>query len=82
MLRTKIGLRIYCLQMLFTVSSVNSTEYAELREKLQAPIRNSPNVVIHQTIGELFLETFRAQVNLNQSYTLPSGQVQFMDLLC
>ncbi|XP_028271365.1 E3 ubiquitin-protein ligase TM129 isoform X2 [Parambassis ranga] len=53
---------------------VNSTEYAELREKLQAPIRNSPNVVIHQTIGELFLETFRAQVNLNQSYTLPSGQ--------
>ncbi|TNN43002.1 E3 ubiquitin-protein ligase TM129 [Liparis tanakae] len=51
-----------------------STEYAELRDKLSAPIRNSPNVVIHQTMSELFLETFRAQVDLNQQYTLPSGQ--------
>ncbi|XP_051810171.1 E3 ubiquitin-protein ligase TM129 isoform X1 [Acanthochromis polyacanthus] len=53
---------------------LNSTEYAELREKLRAPIRNSPNVVIHQTISELFLETFKAQVDLNQPYTLPTGQ--------
>ncbi|KAA8579390.1 hypothetical protein FQN60_018667, partial [Etheostoma spectabile] len=53
---------------------LNSTEHAELREKLHAPIRNSANVVIHQTISELFLETFRAQVDLNQPYTLPSGQ--------
>ncbi|KAL6118040.1 tmem129 [Pungitius sinensis] len=51
-----------------------STEYAELREKLHAPIRNSPNVVIHQTMSELFLDTFRAHVDLNQPYTLPSGQ--------
>ncbi|KAM9849794.1 E3 ubiquitin-protein ligase TM129 [Aulostomus maculatus] len=53
---------------------LNSMEYAELREKLHAPIRNAANVVIHQTISELFLETFRAQVDLNQIYTLPSGQ--------
>ncbi|XP_037636817.1 E3 ubiquitin-protein ligase TM129 [Sebastes umbrosus] len=53
---------------------LNSTEYAELREKLHVPIRNSANVVIHQTISELFLDTFRAQVDLNQAYTLPSGQ--------
>lgn len=53
---------------------LNSTEYAELREKIHAPIRNSANVVIHQTISELFLETFRAQVDLNQPYTLPSAQ--------
>ncbi|XP_030595299.1 E3 ubiquitin-protein ligase TM129 isoform X3 [Archocentrus centrarchus] len=53
---------------------LNSTEYAELREKLRAPIRNSPNVVIHQTLSELFLETFKAQVDLNQPYTIPSGQ--------
>ncbi len=59
------------------VSRLNSTEYAELREKLHAPIRNSANVVIHQTISELFLETFRAQVDLNQLYTLPSGQVHY-----
>lgn len=54
--------------------SVNSTEYSELREKLHAPIRSSANVVIHQTISELFLDTFRAQVELNPTYTLPSGQ--------
>lgn len=57
----------------FTIQ-LNSTEYAELREKLRAPIRNSPNVVIHQTISELFLDTFRAQVDLNQPYSLPTGQ--------
>ncbi|XP_029021792.1 E3 ubiquitin-protein ligase TM129 [Betta splendens] len=53
---------------------LNSTEYAELREKLHAPIRNLANVVIHQTISELFLETFRSQVELNQPYTLSSEQ--------
>ncbi|XP_037534487.1 E3 ubiquitin-protein ligase TM129 [Nematolebias whitei] len=54
--------------------SLNSTDYADLRLKLYAPLRNSPNVVIRQTISELFLDTFRAQVELNQPYTLPSGQ--------
>ncbi|TKS71974.1 E3 ubiquitin-protein ligase TM129 [Collichthys lucidus] len=53
---------------------LNSTEYPELREKLHVPIRNSANVVIGHTISELFLETFRAQVDLNQPYILPSGQ--------
>ncbi|KAM9741504.1 E3 ubiquitin-protein ligase TM129 isoform 2-T2 [Menidia menidia] len=53
---------------------LNSTDYADLREKLQAPIRVSSSVVIHQTVGELFLETFRAQVEFNQPYALPSGQ--------
>ncbi|XP_067375432.1 E3 ubiquitin-protein ligase TM129 isoform X2 [Channa argus] len=53
---------------------LNSMEYAELREKLHAPIRTSANVVIHQTLSDLFLETFRAQVELNPPYTLPSGQ--------
>ncbi|KAM4621096.1 E3 ubiquitin-protein ligase TM129 [Polymixia lowei] len=52
---------------------LNSTEYAELREKLHAPVRNAANVVIHQTISELFLETFKSQVELNPPYTLPSG---------
>ncbi|XP_047442007.1 E3 ubiquitin-protein ligase TM129 [Mugil cephalus] len=53
---------------------LNSTEYAEFREKLQGPIINSHNVVIHLTMSELFLETFKAQVDLNPIYTLPSGQ--------
>ncbi|XP_056146178.1 E3 ubiquitin-protein ligase TM129 isoform X2 [Lampris incognitus] len=53
---------------------LNSAEYVELRDKLHAPIRNAANVVIHQTISDLFLETFKSQVELNQPYTLPSGQ--------
>ncbi|XP_029960680.1 E3 ubiquitin-protein ligase TM129 [Salarias fasciatus] len=54
--------------------SVNSSEYADLRDKLRAPIRNSANVVIHQTMSELFLETFRAQIDLNPPYRVPGGQ--------
>ncbi|KAJ0050134.1 hypothetical protein NL108_012225, partial [Boleophthalmus pectinirostris] len=53
---------------------LNSTEYSELRDKLHAPIRNLANVVIYQSVSELFLDTFRAQVQDNPSYSLPSAQ--------
>lgn len=53
---------------------LNSTEYAELREKLHAPVRSAANVVIHQTMSDLFLDTFKNQVELNQTYQLPSEQ--------
>ncbi|XP_018410267.1 PREDICTED: E3 ubiquitin-protein ligase TM129 [Nanorana parkeri] len=53
---------------------LNSTEYGELKEKLHAPIRNAANVVIHQTLSDLFLETFRSLVEANSFYQLPSSQ--------
>ncbi|KAL2077251.1 hypothetical protein ACEWY4_026755 [Coilia grayii] len=53
---------------------LNSTEYTELRDKLQAPVRNAANVVIHLTMSELFLETFKSFVELNQVYERISGQ--------
>ncbi|KAG9338561.1 hypothetical protein JZ751_025619 [Albula glossodonta] len=53
---------------------LNSTEYGELREKLHAPIRNAANVVIHQTLSDMFLDTFKSHVEANQIYSLPSGQ--------
>nr|XP_056703775.1 E3 ubiquitin-protein ligase TM129 [Euleptes europaea] len=53
---------------------LNSTEYGELREKLHAPIRNAANVVIHQSLTDLFLETFTSLVETNQPYVLPSNQ--------
>ncbi|XP_072520099.1 E3 ubiquitin-protein ligase TM129 [Salminus brasiliensis] len=53
---------------------LNSTEYAELREKLHSPIRNAANVVVHLTLSELFLETFKSQVEMNQVYRQTSGQ--------
>ncbi|XP_078534756.1 E3 ubiquitin-protein ligase TM129 [Lissotriton helveticus] len=53
---------------------LNSTEYGELREKLHAPIRNAANVVIHQTLSDMFLETFRSLVEENEPYPLPTNQ--------
>uniref|UniRef100_A0A8C4QWG8 Transmembrane protein 129, E3 ubiquitin protein ligase n=1 Tax=Eptatretus burgeri TaxID=7764 RepID=A0A8C4QWG8_EPTBU len=51
---------------------LNSTEYGELREKLQAPIHAASNVVIHQTLNDLFLDAFRAQVELNPHCAMPA----------
>ncbi|XP_043368585.1 E3 ubiquitin-protein ligase TM129 isoform X2 [Dermochelys coriacea] len=53
---------------------LNSSEYGELREKLHAPIRNAANVVIHQSLSDLFLETFTLLVEINQTYPVPSNQ--------
>ncbi|XP_069488248.1 E3 ubiquitin-protein ligase TM129 [Ambystoma mexicanum] len=53
---------------------LNSTEYGELREKLHAPIRNAANIVIHQTLSDMFLETFRSLVEENERYHLPTNQ--------
>lgn len=55
---------------------LNSTEYGELREKLRAPISNAANVVIHQSLSDLFLETFTSLVEINQTYSIPSTQVR------
>lgn len=54
---------------------LNSTEYGELCEKIRAPIRRAANVVICQSLGDLFLETFASLVEVNPAYTVPSSQV-------
>lgn len=54
---------------------LNSTEYGELCEKLWAPIRSAANVVIRQSLGDLFLETFASLVEANPVYSVPSSQV-------
>lgn len=60
----------------FLFFRLNSTEYGELREKLRAPISNAANVVIHQSLSDLFLETFTSLVEINQTYHVPSTQVK------
>ena len=52
------------------VIRLNSTDYGDLREKLQAPIRNARNVVIHQSLSDRFIEAFREQVSHNETYQL------------
>ncbi|CAL1612714.1 unnamed protein product [Knipowitschia caucasica] len=53
---------------------LHSTEYADLRDKLRAPIRNEANVAIYRSISDVFLDTFRAHLQDNPPYSLPSGQ--------
>ena len=53
---------------------LNSTDYGDLREKLQAPIRNARNVVIHQSLSDKFIEAFKEQVIQNDVYLLQDGE--------
>ncbi|XP_034286407.1 E3 ubiquitin-protein ligase TM129 [Pantherophis guttatus] len=53
---------------------LNSSEYGELQDKLHTPIRNVANVVIHQSLSDLFLETFSSLVERNPPYLVPSNQ--------
>ncbi|XP_008840048.1 E3 ubiquitin-protein ligase TM129 isoform X3 [Nannospalax galili] len=53
---------------------LNSAEYGELCEKLRAPIRSAANVVIRQSLGDLFLETFASLVEVNPAYSVSSSQ--------
>lgn len=56
------------------VIRLNSTDYGDLREKLQAPIRNAKNVVIHQSLSDKFIEAFKEQVSQNETYQLLEGE--------
>ncbi|XP_054994904.1 E3 ubiquitin-protein ligase TM129 isoform X2 [Sorex araneus] len=55
---------------------LNSAEYGELCEKLRAPIRSAANVVIRQSLSDLFLETFASLVEVNPAYAVPSSQAR------
>jgi len=52
---------------------LNSLELGDLKEKLQGPIRNARNIVIHQSMSDLFLNAFREQINSNPPYYLPQN---------
>lgn len=56
------------------VIRLNSTDYGDLREKLQAPVRNARNVVIHQSLSDKFIEAFKEQVSHNEVYQLQEGE--------
>ena len=50
------------------VIRLNSLDYSELREKIQAPIVNARNVIIHQSISDQFVKAFKEQVEQNERY--------------
>lgn len=64
------------------VVRLNSLDYSELREKIQVPIINVRNVVIHQSLSDQFVRAFREQVEQNQRYPIDrSTEVGFVNIL-
>ncbi|KAL5022318.1 hypothetical protein ScPMuIL_001473 [Solemya velum] len=53
------------------VIRLNSLEYGELREKLQAPVRNARNIVVRQSLSDQFFHAFQEQVQQNQVFRPP-----------
>ncbi|XP_046571270.1 E3 ubiquitin-protein ligase TM129-like [Haliotis rubra] len=50
---------------------LNATEFGDLKEKLQSPVRNARNIVIKQSLSDQFLDAFRQQVHRNPPFTPP-----------
>jgi hypothetical protein len=53
---------------------LKATEYDDLRGKLQANIENVKNIVVRQSLSELFLDDFRRHIAQNPKYRLPLNQ--------
>ncbi|XP_005112710.1 E3 ubiquitin-protein ligase TM129 [Aplysia californica] len=62
--RVETGLQPFTIRL-------NSMELGDLKEKLQAPIRNARNIVIHQSLSDMFLKAFREQVEQNPTFSPP-----------
>ncbi|KAH9492947.1 hypothetical protein Btru_023901 [Bulinus truncatus] len=50
---------------------LNSLELGDLKEKLQAPIRNARNIVIQQSLSDRFLKAFKEFVESNPVFIKP-----------
>ena len=58
--------------MLFhTGIRLNVLQYGELKEKLNAPLREARGIIIQQTLGDMFIDAFKKQVDKNGVYGLP-----------
>ena len=45
--------------------NLNAIEYKDMKDRLNAPIRNARDVVINQSLSDRFLTTFKEQVDVN-----------------
>ncbi|XP_033756751.1 E3 ubiquitin-protein ligase TM129-like [Pecten maximus] len=54
----------------FTIR-LNSLEYRDLKDKLQAPVRNARDVVIQQSLSDKFLDAFKQQITDNVDFHPP-----------
>ena len=58
---------------IFTGIRLNALQYGELKEKLQAPLREARGVIIRQSLDDQFIVAFEKQVEQNGYYDLPSS---------
>jgi ribosomal protein S3AE len=61
-------------KIVMTEFRLKATEYDDLRGKLQANIENVKNIVVRQSLSELFLDDFRRHIAQNPKYRLPLNQ--------
>lgn len=52
---------------------LNALQYGELKEKLHAPLREARGIIVQQTLGDMFTDAFKKQVEKNGVYNLPSS---------
>jgi hypothetical protein len=52
-----------------------ATDYQDMKDKLQIPVRNLRNVVIQQSLSDRFVHAFRQQVHGNPPFTKPPEMV-------
>lgn len=64
-------LQFYILTIEFRL---RANEYDDLRGKLQAHIENVKNIVVRQSLSDLFVDDFRRYVLRNPKYRLPINQ--------
>ncbi|CAF0724208.1 unnamed protein product [Didymodactylos carnosus] len=57
----------------FTIR-LKASEFNDLRSKLQSPVQNARNIVIRQSLSDLFLEDFRRHIANNPKYRYPPNQ--------
>lgn len=57
-----------------SVFRLKATEYDDLRGKLQAHIENVKNIVVRQSLSDLFLDDFRQCITQNPKYRLPPNR--------
>ncbi len=55
---------------------LNSLQYSQLKDKLQAPIRTARTVVIQQSLSDQFISAFREQVHTNGTYPISREPVR------
>jgi hypothetical protein len=77
--RSELSVLLYSIFFFF--SRLNSLDYRDLKEKLQAPVRNARCIVIRQSLSEQFLQAFAEQVSLNPVFIPPDGMVKLLTYL-